>query len=138
VALIGRRDHHETANLREEPAQWGVLDLSDRDLRARGFRESSRDALERLSAPRLAGFWVHVDADVLDPAFMPAVDSPLPGGLSLADAETLLAPLVRHPKALGVHVSIYDPALDIGGSAGRHLMTLLEHLLMPVAQGVPA
>lgn len=138
VALLGRRDHHETANLREEPAQWGVLDLPDHALRTRGFAESAGEVLDRLTAPQLTGFWVHLDADVLDPVVMPSVDSPLPGGLSLADAESLLAPLLRHPKALGMHVSIYDPALDVTESAGANLMTLLERLLAPLAERVLA
>jgi hypothetical protein len=35
-------------------------------------------ALERFGD--VDGFWIHVDADVLDAATMPAVDSPEPGG----------------------------------------------------------
>ena len=31
--------------------------------------------------PALEGFWIHLDADVLDPMVMRAVDRPVPGGL---------------------------------------------------------
>ena len=40
-----------------------------------------------------------------------------------------LRPLVRHPRALGLDVSIYDPALDPDRSCARRLVSLLESLL---------
>jgi len=39
-------------------------------------------------------------------------------------------PLVRHPLALGLDLSIYDPALDPDRSCARRLVTLLERLLV--------
>jgi arginase family enzyme len=52
------------------------------------------------------------------------------------ELEELLAPLVRHPKALGMEVTIYDPALDPDRSAGARLVTLLERLLTTSTSGV--
>jgi arginase len=83
-------------------------------------------ALERLTRPELDGFWIHLDVDVLDPEVMPAVDSPEPGGLGLEELAGLLVPLVRHPKALGMEVTIYDPSLDPDGVYGPRLVGLLE------------
>jgi arginase len=60
----------------------------------------------------LRGFWIHLDADVLNPVDMPAVDSPEPGGPTMDEIIGLLAPLVRHPRTLGLEITIYDPALD--------------------------
>jgi len=37
----------------------------------------------------------------------------------------LLAPLVRHPKALGFELTIYDPSLDPTREAARTLVGLL-------------
>lgn len=55
----------------------------------------------------LAGYWVHVDVDVLDPSPMPAVDSPDPGG-STPDLLTRgLAELWK--GAAGMTVGILDP-----------------------------
>lgn len=88
-------------------------------------------ALERLAAPALAGFWVHLDVDVLDPRVMPAVDSPVAGGPGLDELAALLLPLLRHPKALGMEMTIYDPGLDPDRSAGERLVGLLERLLSP-------
>jgi arginase family enzyme len=43
----------------------------------------------------------------------------------------LLTPLVQHPQALGLDVSIYDPALDPDRSCARRLVRLLDALLSP-------
>jgi arginase len=45
----------------------------------------------RSASPRREHFWVHVDADVLDDAVMPAVDYRQPGGLSPDELATVLA-----------------------------------------------
>jgi arginase len=78
------------------------------------------------------GFWIQVDADVINPLAMPAVDSPEPGGLTHGELSRLLAPIVRHPKALGLSLTIYDPALDPDRSCARRLVNVLEALLAPV------
>jgi arginase len=77
------------------------------------------------------GFWIHLDVDVLDSAVMCAVDSPVPGGLMPDQLLSLLTPLAQHPRALGLDVSIYDPALDPDRSCARRLVRLLDSLLRP-------
>lgn len=65
----------------------------------------------------LDGYWVHVDVDVLDPAHLPAVDSPDPGGIAphlLTEAMTTL-----WPRATGMTVGILDPDLDPSGQYAR-------------------
>jgi len=49
----------------------------------------------------------------------------------------VLAPLVHHPRALGLQVTIYDPALDPDGSSATALVNLLAEVLeeSPVAVG---
>jgi len=92
----------------------------------RGFAGAAADALVRLTSPALAGFWIHLDADVLNPTDMPAVDSPESGGPTAREIVALLAPLVHHPRALGLELTIYDPALDPDRSCAARLVTLLE------------
>jgi arginase len=131
VVLIGRRDDADARIYGEDVlGEMGVLDLTAADIMQRGTKLAAHTALARLIQPRLAGFWVHLDADVLDPAIMPAVDSPDPGGLSLDTVAELLGPLVRHPKALGIELTIYDPGLDPDGSCARRLAALLERILV--------
>lgn len=71
-------------------------------------------------------FFVHVDADVLDPAFMPFVDSPEPGGLSPEELIAILGPLVSHPRAVGMELTIYDPREDRDGRGAELLVSILE------------
>ena len=92
-------------------------------------------ALQRLERPPLDGFWIHVDADVLDPRVMPAVDSPEPGGPDVDKLAALVAPLVRHPRALGLQLTIYDPALDADRSCARRLVAFLETVLANPSDG---
>jgi arginase len=79
--------------------------------------------------PDLDGFWIHLDADVLDPADMPAVDSPEPNGLRLDQVAELLTPLVRHPKVRGLELTIYDPKLDPDSHGAVRLASLLERII---------
>jgi arginase len=137
VALVGRRDLGEHWYGHEALARSSVLDMPDRVLRALGPAAAVETLLERLAAPALAGFWLHLDTDVLDPGIMPAVDSPLPGGQGLSELAELLGPLVRHPAALGMDVTIYDPDLDADRSAGTNLTTLLERVLAPLSRAGP-
>jgi arginase len=128
VALLGRRDAADPWYGHEALAASKILDLPDEALRARGLAAAAADALERLASPHLSGFWVHVDADVLNPIEMPAVDSPEPGGPTLDEIVDLLGPLVRHPRALGLELTIYDPALDVERTCAERLVTLFETL----------
>ncbi len=66
---------------------------------------------------------------MINPAAMPAVDSPEPGGPMPDEIVSLLTPLVRHPLAIGLDLSVYDPALDADRSCARELVGLLEALL---------
>jgi arginase len=70
-----------------------------------------------VAADGLDGFWLHVDIDVLDPAHMPAVDSPAPGGLDPRQLTALLGELAA--GAVGADVCIFDPDLDAGGGYAR-------------------
>lgn len=129
VVLIGRRNQAEPwyghAALRASP----VLDLQNATIRERGPDAVARCALERLARPGSGGFWIHVDTDVLDPSFAAAVDSPTPGGLDGDGLLQLLSPLVRHPRARGMELTIYDPQRDPSRICAARLANLLEDLL---------
>jgi arginase len=127
VVVIGRRDEASTPWYGQDALRSSaILDLPHAAVRERGPAATAQVALERLARPGLGGFWIHVDADVLDPAALPAVDSPEPGGLEIDELVDLLAPLVRHPRALGLELTIYDPALDPERTSAARLVALLE------------
>jgi arginase len=69
--------------------------------------------LDVAARPSLAGYWLHVDLDVLDPSVLPAVDSPSPGGLTADQLTDLLAALA--PGAAGAQITVFDPDLDPDG-----------------------
>lgn len=129
VVLIGRRDHAEGWYGHDALSASGVLDLPHDTVRELGPDGTARAALQRLTRQGLGGFWIHVDADVLDPSVMPAVDSPIGDGLGLDELGDLLAPLVRDSRALGLQLTIYDPSLDPERTGAGRLAALLERAL---------
>lgn len=94
-----------------------------RAVREGGATAAARRVLESVSRDRLDGFWIHVDVDVLDPRWMPAVDSPDPGGLDPDELVTLLADLA--PRAVGADIAIFDPDLDPDGAVARRLVDIV-------------
>lgn len=128
VAHVARRDDAEPEYGYGDLPAFGVLDLSQALIDERGAAAVANEAVARATqAP--AGFWIHFDVDALDPQLMPAVDSPLPNGLDLQTAAELLGPLVSHPAARGMQVTIYDRTLDPEGSAAALIVDLLERAL---------
>ena len=128
VVHVGRRDDGEPEYGAASLAEFGILDLPQSIIDAQGSDAVAHQALERVSrAP--GGFWVHFDADSLDPELMPAVDCPLPEGLRFETAVALLGRLVSHPAARGLQVTIYDPSIDRTGDGAALLVELLERVL---------
>ncbi|MGW6839831.1 arginase family protein [Streptomyces sp. NPDC054958] len=122
VRLFGLRDGDpDLAEL--HAARISVATVGE--IRRRGAGAVARAALDGLHPPDTAGFWVHLDADVLDPSVMPAVDSPDPGGLLPDELAELLAVLVGSPRCAGLNITIYDPDLDPHGCAGALLADLV-------------
>jgi arginase len=65
---------------------------------------------------------MHLDADVLDDAIMPAVDYRLPGGLSWEELTTAMHVAVESRCVVGLEVTIYNPKLDLDGTGARGLV----------------
>src|SRR3954451_19688179 len=104
-------------------------------LRVEGAARSAQWARDQLVD--CAGYWVHVDVDVLDPAVMPAVDAPEPGGIAFPELELLLAGLVDTPHCLGVEITVFDPDYDPDGTYAAEITSTLVAGLTPV-RTVPA
>lgn len=91
-----------------------------------GAQRISAEARHHLDAANTDGFWIHVDADVLDASIMPAVDSPNPHGMTTDELQTILSSLLSSPKAIGMQVTIFDPSLDPDGRYARQLAGVIE------------
>ena len=88
-------------------------------VRKHGIKEQVASALSLLRCHQVGGFWIHLDADVLDGASMPAVDSPHEDGMSWEELRQTLIALLSSGLASGMEVTIYDPDLDPTGEMGR-------------------
>ena len=133
LVVIGRRDDADAPWYGQDALRAGpMLDLTHATIRERGIADVAALALVRVTRPGTDGFWIHVDADVVDPSEVPAVDSPEPNGLFLDELAELLTPLVRHPDAIGLELTIYDPQLDPDRISAGRLASLLERAISSV------
>jgi arginase len=125
VALFGfRQPEEDTASpaLPQEPMRSFPLST----LRTMGAAAATAEALTHFSEKK---FWVHVDADVLDPHWMPAVDSPDPGGMNPEELLTILKAAFAARNCVGMEFTIYDPTLDPTGQCASLLVDLLHKMV---------
>jgi len=98
-----------------------VFDLSR--VNELGIANASSLAIRKLIENRVDGFWIHLDADVLDDSIMPAVDYRLEGGLSFSELSDLLRILYSSGLAVGMSITIFNPRLDSDGSIARKFVS---------------
>jgi arginase len=127
VVAFGYRDAEEQAAHGSQalPPQLHAIDLQR--IRSHGVTLAAREAVAHLTRDGGPdnGFWLHVDADVLDDAIMPAVDYRLPGGLSWEELTTVLRIAITSHRVVGLELTIYNPTLDRDGSGARGLTNVL-------------
>ena len=127
VAVLGYRvsadqtDRHLGAHVRDT----GILVRSFGDIREHGLEVALSDSLARVARPGLDGFFLHLDADVLDDAVMPAVDHRAPGGLHVDEVSRILQAALATGRAVGIELTIFNPSLDPDGSRARILVDML-------------
>lgn len=132
VVVFGRRDAADAdaaGSQRIEETPIEMIDLAA--VRAAGAEGAAARAVEHLTTPRLEGFWIHLDADVLDDAIMPAVDYRIPDGLTWDEIAATLRACAGSGKAAGIDVTIFNPTLDEDGSIARELVATLGRGLLP-------
>ncbi|MCA2220943.1 arginase family protein [Nonomuraea aurantiaca] len=121
VIVLGVRDEEDLRDVKES----GLAYVPAADL-GPGTLDIARKVLVR---DDLDGFWIHVDADVLDPSVLPAVDSPTPGGPGADGLAGLLRGLLGFPGAAGLEITIFDPDLDQDGAQAALLVDILASAL---------
>lgn len=131
VVVFGYRDGAEQAAYGSQPLPSGLTAIDLDAIRRRGAESSAREAVAHLTRDGGPdnGFWIHVDADVLDDGIMPAVDYRLPGGLSWDELGRTLRVAVESGRAAGLEVTIYNPTLDLDGTGARGLVRVLGDAL---------
>ncbi len=126
AVAFGFRDSAESdaAGMQPLPPRLHAIDLDG--VRAAGAATAAREAVGRLTHDDSAGYWVHLDVDILDDAIMPAVDYRLPGGLTWQELENVLATALADERAVGLDVTIFNPRLDNGGTIAARLTVCLH------------
>jgi arginase len=123
AVVLGYRDAEEQATYGSQSLPPELLAFDFASVRRRGANAVAREAtthLTRSSGPP-AGFWIHIDADVLDDDIMPAVDYRLPGGLSWEELSTVLRTAFQTGRVVGLELTVYNPVLDPAGSGAQGL-----------------
>lgn len=130
VTLLGPRDEAEARELGSPlPADFPGMTYLDARAVARGApAELGFETASRVAREHAAGFWVHLDLDVLDELVFPATDYLAPGGLDWPTLCAVLTPLVRHPRCRGLDVTCFNPEKDPDGVAARKLVGVLTDL----------
>lgn len=126
VIAIGFRSDDEYA---AEVQQTGMTTIHAAQLQQEGATQVAHIALETLRQRPIQGYWIHLDADVLDPALMPAVDTPAPGGLTFQELTHLLQALLRTDLAVGLEFTVFDPDLDPDGKLAQRLTEVIVEAL---------
>jgi arginase len=100
-----------------------VMDLSE--VRKAGAKAAAAAAVARLAAGERAGFWIHLDVDVLDDAVMPAVDYRMTDGLDPDELVAVLQAAIGSGRAAGLDITIFNPSLDPNRTVARNLVGML-------------
>jgi arginase len=132
VVALGRRDAAEAeafGSQRIEDSDITVFDLAA--VRAAGAAATAARAVAQLARRDLAGIWIHLDADVLDDAVMPAVDYRVPNGLAWDELAVVLQRTVASGRAVGIDITIFNPTLDSDGSIAHAFVDTLVRGLKP-------
>jgi arginase len=124
IILFGYRDTEQAVN-------YGSQDIRNTKMHAfdfsyvseSGIMGSAPQAIKLLLKDRLDGFWIHLDADVLDDSIMPAVDYRLDGGLSFSELSELLKIIISSGRSVGIDITIFNPNLDLDGSIARNFVS---------------
>jgi arginase len=129
VVAFGFRDSVESAEAGMQSLPPGLRAIDLDGVRAVGAVTAARRAVGRLTGGESAGYWVHLDVDVLDDAIMPAVDYRLPGGLTWPELEGVLQTALACEGAVGFDVTIFNPRLDPQGRMAGRLVECLVRAL---------
>ena len=127
------RDHEDQEKFGSQPLPAELLAYDLHAVRRLGIEAAARATVDHVAREPLDGFFVHLDADCLDDAIMPAVDFRVPGGLSWNELAAVLRIALASEKAVGLEVAIYNPRLDKDGHAGRGLTRVLAAALETTA-----
>jgi arginase len=124
VVVFGYRDAEQSASYGSQDVKETNMHIFDLlKIKELNISAAASQAVARLLKNELSGFWIHLDADVLEDRIMPAVDYRLEGGLSFSDLSELLRILIASRRAVGLTITIFNPLLDTDGSIAKNFVS---------------
>lgn len=120
TAFLGPRDRQEILDGGWRSVTGRVPFVDGETLAASSVHEVARGHAERLR-DTTAGWWLHIDLDVLSTSALAAVDYPQPGGLSWEQLEELTDAAIGAGGCVGASVVIYNPDLDPDGTGADRI-----------------
>jgi arginase len=129
--IYGHRDRAEQLTQGSEDVyREPVLVRSLSELRSAGIEDAAHHATAFLGAAEVDRVWLHIDADCLDDALMPAVDWRTEGGMTPTELIQLARLILESGLVAGVDVTIYNPSLDGSDLAAGHVLAdVIEEIL---------
>jgi agmatinase len=107
----------------EAALAYGAVLIPDIELQRIGMQA----VLDRI--PDGGSYYLTIDADGVDPAIMPAVAGPAPGGVTYDQMRTLIHGLVDKGRVVGMDIVEITPKRDVNGitaiTAGRFICNLI-------------
>ena len=134
VVLIGMYSHpsdaiQASAALDERRIQQFRLDR----IREIGTRAAAEQALAYLAEQEVDGFWIHVDADVLERQVGP--DASGADGLDFQELSEALGVFLASDLAAGMELTLDDPEMDPDGDSGDRLVESIVRAFAPPGRG---
>ena len=130
-AIYGHRDRPEQIDQGSEDVyRQPMLVRSLAEFRSAGIEDAGHHAAAFLAGAGVDSVWLHIDADCLDDALMPAVDWRDEGGMTPNELVGLARLVLESGLIAGMDVTIYNPSLDTSDlAAGRVLLDVIEKIL---------
>ncbi|SDL18218.1 arginase [Paenibacillus sp. OK060] len=130
VLSIGYRESDPEQDIIEEATIAGISFCSAEQIRREGLEKTTtliQNYMNRTN--EVEGYWLHLDADVLDASIMPCVDCPESNGLTWHELEHILQTILASNLIIGMTVAILDPDLDFTQEVSRKFCNLLIKVL---------
>lgn len=124
LVIIGLRDYEpeEEAIIKEH----NIKVVTVKELREKGAHAIVKETLAYLSP--CGKLHVSFDVDSLDPSISVGTGTPVPDGLFLDEARTLLTGLCAEPRTATLDVVEINPALDTRNAMAEHVLSVMEPL----------
>lgn len=125
IVFIGIRDFEpeESALVKET----GMHVFTPADIKANGMEAILAKALAQLEG--CDTLYISFDVDSMDPSISSGTGTPVPGGLTLSEAEMAFKTLFNHPKTGAFEITEVNPSLESDNQMAKTVAQLLGTVL---------